>query len=178
MKRMLHCVWLLGHFARDPPTPPSAQTHYSVRESVILIHYYLFDITYWHKSQLRPNLDWFTLKMLCNFLAVPCVGVFGQMNQFPWEKDGSSSDICPAPYVQQVSSKKLFVRIFGKKRCLEQSFPKFSRNDSQWQLTNKKRERYLFCSVCPTSIRIIIPMIAVINILVINRQNFSSCQGS
>ena len=156
--------------------------------------------------------------MLCKFLAVPCVGVFGQMNQFPWEKDGSSSDICPAPCVQQVSTKKLFirifdqkkyleqgfpkfsrnesqwhltnkkrerersvllrtsskspkkmfVRIFGKERCLEQSFPKFSINESQWQLTNKKRERYLFCFVGPTSIRTIIPIIADINILVIN----------
>ena len=106
--------------------------------------------------------------MLCNFLAVPCVGVFGQMNQFPWERDGSSSDICPTLYVQQVSSKKLFVKIFGKKRCLKQSFPKFSRNESQYQLTNKSRERYLFCSVPPTSIHTVIPIIAVINILVIN----------
>ena len=106
--------------------------------------------------------------MLCKFLAVPCVGVFGQMNQFPWEKDGSSSDICPAPCVQQVSTKKLFIRIFDQKKYLEQGFPKFSRNESQWQLTNKKREKYLICSIRPKRIRPIIPIIAVINILVIN----------
>ena len=64
--------------------------------------------------------------------------------------------------------KKMFVRIFCKKKILEQSFPKFTRNESQYQLTNKSRERYLFCSVPPTSIHTIIPIIAVINILDIN----------